>query len=254
MNINVRDADVKIGKKTITKNINVDLDNREFLGIIGPNGSGKSTLLKSIYRVLKPCCGTIKIDEVLIENIPLRESARKLGVMTQMSNFSFDFTVEELVMMGRTPHKKMMEPDNDIDYEIAHNAVKMVGMYSFIDRKFNSLSGGEKQRVLIARALTGQPRALILDEPTNHLDIHYQISLLDIVKKLGIEIFSAMHDLNLAAAYCDKIYVMYEGSVVKEGTPEQVFTARLLKDVFNVHALIGENPETGKINIIYTGV
>ena len=254
MNINVKDVAVKIGKKTIIDHVDIYVDRREFVGIVGPNGSGKSTLLKSIYRVLKPYCGTIKIDEILLDRIPLKESAKKMGVMTQMSNFNFDFTVEEVVIMGRTPHKRMMEPDNDRDYEMTRKAIGMVGMSDFADRKFNSLSGGEKQRVLIARALAGEPKALILDEPTNHLDIHYQINLLEIVKNLAIETFSAMHDLNLAAAYCHKIYVMHEGNVVKAGTPREVFTPQLLKDVFNVDAFIQENRKTGKVHIMYTGI
>ncbi|WP_125154268.1 ABC transporter ATP-binding protein [Clostridium rectalis] len=254
MNISVKDLYVKIGHKTIVENVGIDVGNREFVGIIGPNGSGKSTLLKTIYRALKPYCGTIKIDNTLIENMPLKESAKKLGVMTQASSFNFDFTVQEVVMMGRTPHKKMMEPDDEKDYEIVYKSLEMVGMYNLMNRKFNSLSGGEKQRVLIARALSCEPKALVLDEPTNHLDIYYQISLLDIVKNLNVEIFSAIHDLNLAATYCDKIYVMQKGSIVKYGTPKEVFTSELLKKVFNVNAIIEENNKTNKINIIYTGV
>lgn len=254
MRIAVEDITVKIGKKTIIENICANIGNKEFVGIIGPNGSGKSTLLKSIYRVIKPNAGFITLDDIKLDDMTLKQSARKLGVMTQASNFSFDFTVKEVAMMGRTPHKKLLEPDDDNDYKIVNKAIERVGMEKYIDRKFNTLSGGEKQRVLIARAIASQPKALILDEPTNHLDIHYQISLLDLVKKLDIEVFSAMHDLNLAATYCDKIYVINEGIIVDYGSPKKVLTSTLLKEVFNVKAIIEENSSTGKLNIIFTGV
>jgi iron complex transport system ATP-binding protein len=253
MDIRVKDLSVHIGKKNIIKDINVAVDNGEFVGIVGPNGSGKSTLLKSIYRMLKPSAGIIELDNILIEKLPIKETAKNLGVMTQSSSYSFDFTVEEIVMMGRTPHKKLMEPDNDEDYEIAYESLNRVGMEDFAERKFNTLSGGEKQRVLIARALTGQPKALILDEPTNHLDIHYQISLLEIVKSLKIEIFTAMHDLNLAAYYCSKIYVMKNGRIVRSGNPKEVFTIDTLREVFDVNAAISED-KTGRLNIVYTGI
>lgn len=254
MDIKVRDLSVNIEKKNIIEAIDVEVSGGEFVGIIGPNGSGKSTLLKSIYRMLKPSAGIIEIDNTPIDNLSIKETARKLGVMTQSSSYSFDFTVEEIVMMGRTPHKRLMEPDNDHDYEIGNESLRRVGMEDFSQRKFNTLSGGEKQRVLIARALTGKPKALILDEPTNHLDIHYQISLLEIVKSLGIEIFAAMHDLNLAAYYCSKIYVMKSGRIIKSGSPKEVFTKEILKEVFDVNARINQDEETGRLNIVYTGI
>ncbi|MCT4563426.1 MAG: ABC transporter ATP-binding protein [Maledivibacter sp.] len=254
MKITVKDVTVKIGTKTIIEKICANISDNEFVGIVGPNGSGKSTLLKSIYRVIKPNAGFITLDDVKLDEMSLKQSAKKLGVMTQMSNFSFDFTVKEVVMMGRTPHKKLLEQDDDKDYKIVDDAMEKVGMQKYVGRKFNTLSGGEKQRVLIARAIASQPKALILDEPTNHLDIHYQISLLDVVKKLDIEVFSAMHDLNLTSTYCDKVYVMNKGRIVAYGSPKEVFTNNLLKEVFKVNAIIEENCKTGKPNIIFTGV
>ena len=254
MNIKTKNLSVDIGRKNIIHDVSIDVEKHEFVGIVGPNGSGKSTLLKSVYRVLRPSAGMIEIDGKLQNEISLKESAKKLGVLTQSSDLSFDFTVEEVVMMGRTPHKKLMEPDSDEDYEIARDSLKKVGMEDLTDREFNTLSGGERQRVLIARALTGQPKALILDEPTNHLDIHYQISLLEIVSSLGLEVFSAMHDLNLAATYCTKIYMMKKGQIVSCGTPKEVFGPEMLRDVFGVNAEISENRENGRINIIYTGI
>lgn len=253
MRISAEHMEVKIGKAQILRDVSVRVDNREFVGIIGPNGSGKSTLLKTIYRTLKPSAGVVKLDDTPLQRISLKESARMLGVMTQMSTFSFDFSVLEATMMGRTPHKKALESDNDADYEIAWEALGRVGMQEYAERKINTLSGGERQRVLMARALTAQPKALILDEPTNHLDIQYQISLLELVKRLDIEVFAAMHDLNLAATYCDYLYVMQRGQVVSCGKPGEVLTSGLLRDVFKVNAQIQILP-SGRLNIVYTGL
>ena len=244
---------VEIGNTQIIQDVTVSVDNQEFVCIIGPNGSGKSTLLKTIYRTLKPNAGVVKLDDTPISKIPLRESAKNLGVMTQMSTFSFDFSVMEITMMGRTPHKKALESDKDEDYQIAWEALKKVGMDDRAERKINTLSGGERQRVLMARALTAQPKALILDEPTNHLDIQYQISLLELVKGLGIEVFAAMHDLNLAATYCDRLYVMQNGHLVAQGTPREVLTPELLKNVFHVNAGV-QTLDDGRMNIVYYGL
>lgn len=253
MKLSAEHIDVKIGGAQILSDVSVCVENREFVGIIGPNGSGKSTLLKTIYRTLKPSGGIVKLDDKPLQKISLRESARKLGVMTQMSIFSFDFTVLEVTMMGRTPHKRALESDGDEDYQIAWDALCRVGMQDCAERKINTLSGGERQRVLMARALTAQPKALILDEPTNHLDIQYQISLLELVKRLNIEVFAAMHDLNLAAIYCDRLYVMQHGQLVANGRPEEVLTPALLRDVFHVRAEV-QRLSSGRMNIVYRGL
>lgn len=254
MEIRTENVSVAIGKKEIIKNITAKVDKREFVGIIGPNGSGKSTFLKTIYRMLTPDYGAIWLADRELSTISNKEAARQLGVMTQSSILNFEFTVEEVVLMGRTPHKKMMEMDRKEDYTIAYESLKKVGMYHRRDSSFQTLSGGEKQRVLIARALTQQPQALILDEPTNHLDIQYQLQLLETVKNLGIEVFAAMHDMNLAAAYCDRLYVIHRGEIVAYGTVEEVLTEKLLKEVFSVRARISTDKKTGKMSIIYLGL
>lgn len=253
MKISTQGIDVKIGHAQILNGVSVCVENRNFVGVIGPNGSGKSTLLKTIYRTIQPNAGIVYLDDTPLKKISLRESARKLGVMTQMSTFSFDFSVLEVTMMGRTPHKRAMESDGDRDYEIAMDALRRVGMETYADRKINTLSGGERQRVLMARALTAQPKALILDEPTNHLDIQYQISLLELVRQLDIEVFAAMHDLNLAATYCDQLYVMKGGQIFAHGTPREVLTPELIQTVFHVNAQVQTLP-SGQLNIIYQGL
>ena len=222
MNIKTENINVVIDNNNILKDINIEVDNKEVIGIIGPNGSGKSTLLKCIYRLLKPNAGLVKFDDVDIKNISIKESSKKVAVLSQHNNYDFDFTVKDIVLMGRSPHKKFMERDNKNDYDLVNDALRKVDMINFKDRSFQSLSGGEQQRVILARALAQQPKCLILDEPTNHLDIKYQLQLMRIVKSLNIEVIAAIHDLNIAAMYCDKIYVLKDGKIVQYGTPKEI--------------------------------
>ena len=224
MNICATDIKMEIGNNEILKGVSIDSKNREFIGIIGPNGSGKSTLLKCIYRILKPNNGCIMLGEEDISKMSVKESAKKLAVVAQHNYYNFDFSVGEVVLMGRSPHKKSLEPDNSEDYDIVNESLEKVGMLGFKNRSFSTLSGGEQQRVILARALAQQTPCLILDEPTNHLDIKYQLSLLNIVKSLNLTIISAIHDLNIASMYCDRLFVMKNGRIVGMGTPQEVLT------------------------------
>lgn len=250
MNIKVDDLNITLEKNNILKDINIEVDNKEVVGIIGPNGSGKSTLLKCIYRVLKPNDGAILLDNIDIKDMSVKESSKRLAVLSQHNNYNFDFTVKDIVLMGRSPHKKFMERDNKNDYDIANEALKKVDMFEFKDRSFQSLSGGEQQRVILARALAQQPQCLILDEPTNHLDIKYQLQLMRIVKGLGIEVIAAIHDLNIAAMYCDKIYVLKDGEVIKYGKPKDILTQELIKDVYEVDSEVIVKEERVHISYI----
>lgn len=249
MNIKSENINVTLEKNNILKGINIEVDNKEVVGIIGPNGSGKSTLLKCIYRVLKPNDGAILLDNVDIKEMSVKESSKRLAVLSQHNNYNFDFTVKDIVLMGRSPHKKFMERDNEEDYDIVNEALKKVDMFEFKDRSFQSLSGGEQQRVILARALAQQPKCLILDDPTNHLDIKYQLQLMRIVKGLGIEVIAAIHDLNIAAMYCDKIYVLKDGEIIKYGKPKDVLTKEIIKDVYEVDAEVIVNED--RVNIYY---
>ena len=250
MNIKAENINITLEKNNILKDINIEVDNKEVVGIIGPNGSGKSTLLKCIYRVLKPNDGAILLDNVDIKDMSVKESSKRLAVLSQHNNYNFDFTVKDIVLMGRSPHKKFMERDNKEDYDIVNEALKKVDMFELKDRSFQSLSGGEQQRVILARALAQQPQCLILDEPTNHLDIKYQLQLMRIVKGLGIEVIAAIHDLNIAAMYCDKIYVLKDGEIIKNGKPKDVLTQELIKDVYEVDAEVIVNEERVHISYI----
>ena len=234
MNITAENIKMKIGDNEILKGVSIDSKNREFVGIIGPNGSGKSTLLKSIYRILKPNDGCIKLGDMDISKMSIKESAKKMAVVSQHNYYNFDFTVKEVVSMGRSPHKKNLERDNIEDFEIVKESLQKVGMSEFSNRSFSTLSGGEQQRVILARALAQQTPCLILDEPTNHLDIKYQLSLLNIVKDLDLTIVAAIHDLNIAAMYCDRLFVMKNGKIVGSGTPQEVLTKEFIKEIYDI--------------------
>ena len=164
MNITAENIKMKIGDNEILKGVSIDSKNREFVGIIGPNGSGKSTLLKSIYRILKPNDGCIKLDDMDISKMSIKESAKKMAVVSQHNYYNFDFTVKEVVSMGRSPHKKNLERDNIEDFEIVKESLQKVGMSEFSNRSFSTLSGGEQQRVILARALAQKTPCLILED------------------------------------------------------------------------------------------
>ena len=243
--------DAHLGGKRILKNINIHIADKEFVGIIGPNGSGKSTLLRCIYRTLKPSSGSIFINNTILENLPIKETAKKIAVVSQHNEIGFDFSVLDMVLIGRSPHKKFMERDNQKDYQIALKSLEKVGMENFKERNFSSLSGGEKQRIILARALAQDTKCLILDEPTNHLDIKYQLQFMSIAKELDITIISAIHDLNLAAIYCDKIYALKDGEIIDYGVPKDVLSKELIKDLYDVNSEIILDKDTGLINIIF---
>lgn len=251
MNLNVERLCVSFSDADIVKEVSVQVKNKQFVGLIGPNGCGKSTLLKSIYKVIKPREGEVFLDDINVIKANPKQVSRKLGVVGQFNELSFDFTVQEMVMMGRTPHKGLLETDSSEDYRIVEAALDKVNLASYAARSYNSLSGGEKQRVILARTLAQQPEFMILDEPTNHLDIKFQLQILSIVRKLDIGILAALHDLTLAAEYCDYLYVMKEGRVVAKGEPEQILTKALIHQVFDVSCEIYRNPVTGGLGIAY---
>ena len=252
MNISAKDIHLSYGAKEILKGVDIHSENGEFVGLIGPNGSGKSTLLKCIYRILKPNAGQVFLDEEELRAMSIKESARKMGVVAQHNYYNFEFTVREVVMMGRAPHKKALERDNAKDYEIVEEALKTVGMEGFAQRSFSTLSGGEQQRVILARALAQQTPCLILDEPTNHLDITHQLQLMRIVKNLSATVISAIHDLNIAAMFCDRIYALKEGRIIAQGTPREVLTKDFIRQVYQVDAEIAKD-SGGQMHILFKG-
>lgn len=251
MKLSADSVTVTLSRKDIVKQVSVQVADGQFVGLLGPNGSGKTTLLKSIYRVLKPSAGIVTLDGTDIREMSYRESSKRMGVVSQFTNMSFDFTVEEIVLMGRAPHKKAFSQDTEEDYLIAEEALRKVDMLDFRDRMFMTLSGGEKQRILLARTLAQQVDILILDEPTNHLDIKYQIQIMDVVKSLGKGVLSALHDLNLTLMYCSYVYVLKNGRIAAHGPTEEVITKDLIRDVYEVDCEVERDSRSGKMRVTF---
>ena len=217
----------------------------EFVGLIGPNGSGKTSLLRCAYRFTEPAQGDVLLEHQNVWKQSAKWCAQRIAVVLQEFPDAFGLRIDEVVAMGRTPHKGLFDGDTSRDQQLVQQALQSVGMQGFEDHAFATLSGGEKQRVILARALAQEPQLLILDEPTNHLDPRYQLELLGLVKRLNIGTLASIHDLNLAAAFCDRLYVIHHGRIVANGTPHEVLTAELLRDVFGVEALIDTHPLSG---------
>ena len=250
MNLKAEHIELSFGGKKILKDVSLEVSGREFVGIIGPNGSGKSTLLKCIYRTLKPDSGEIFLDGRNLRTMNFRESARRLAVVAQHNYYNFEFTVNEVVLMGRSPHKKSLERETAEDYAIVRESLSAVGMLEFAGRNFSTLSGGEQQRVILARALAQRTPCLILDEPTNHLDITHQLQLLQIVKSRKAAVLSAIHDLNLAAMYCDRLYVLQGGKIAASGPPEEVLTPSFIREIYGVKAELARD-KNGRSHILF---
>ena len=251
MKLEVKDITYSIDGKTIVDSVSLEIEEGCFMGLVGPNGCGKSTLLKSIYRTYKPDSGVVYIDGKSTDDMTNRELARELSVMQQENNIEFDMTVFDMAMLGRFAHQKMFGNDMLRERELVRQALKEVGMAGYEERSFLSLSGGEKQRTLVARALVQKAPMIILDEPTNHLDIGYQYQIMSILKKQNLTVFSSVHDLNIAACYCDKVILMKKGKIVDVGTPEEMFVPDKIKFLFGVDTQITTNIATGKPNIMF---
>jgi iron complex transport system ATP-binding protein len=251
LKLKIENLNFEIDNIKILNNINLNIKKGEFVGIIGPNGCGKSTLLKNIYNILTPTNGKIFIDDTLINNFSSKELARKISTLTQHSGGDFDFSILDIILMGRYAHSSMFSSTNKKDLLIAKKALDKVGLSHFKHRSFLSLSGGEQQRVMIARAIAGENDFFILDEPTNHLDIRYQLEIMDIMKSLDITMFSAIHDMNIASTYCDKLILLNQGKIISIGTPREVLTKENFKDIFGVEVYLSTNPFTNKLAINY---
>ncbi|PSL08214.1 iron complex transport system ATP-binding protein [Haloactinopolyspora alba] len=204
------------------------------VGLIGPNGSGKTTLLRTLYASLEPRAGLVSLDHAPIGSYTPREVARRLAVVVQEGSGELPLTVSELVLLGRAPHLSTFQRQSREDYAIAAAALSRVGTRHLAERVFSGLSGGEKQRVLIARALAQQADHLLLDEPTNHLDIRYQHEVLQLVRALDVATVIVLHDLNLAARYCDELVLLDGGTVAAAGTPDEVLRPEVLEPVYRI--------------------
>ena len=251
MRIDVKALRQELGGAEILHGVDLTFEDGVLTGVLGPNGSGKSTLLRCVYRAARPSGGSIFFDGRDISGMPNRETARLAAVMAQQAAFPFEFTVEQMVLMGRTPHKRLLEGDDGRDFGIVDAALELVGLAGMDPRAFSTLSGGEQQRALMARALAQDTGTLILDEPTNHLDITYQLQLMRLVKRLGKTVVMAVHDLNIAAMYCDDLYVMRAGEVVAHGSPAAILTPGLIRDVYGVEAEVSLDDAYGIVRVRY---
>jgi iron complex transport system ATP-binding protein len=226
------------GKKKILQEVSLELRPREVVGVVGPNGAGKSTLIKLLTKLLVPSSGTITLNHQDVQKLGRLELARQLAVLPQGGDLPFDYRVYDLVMMGRTPHLGFLARETKRDHDLVQGIMQRTDTWQFRERFASDLSGGEKQRVLLAKALAQEPSYLLLDEPTNHLDLKYQVEGLLLVRQeveRGLGALIVLHDLNLAARVCDRILILQQGSVVAEGKPNEILTESLLKNVYGTN-------------------
>ncbi|MEU3740332.1 ABC transporter ATP-binding protein [Streptomyces sp. NPDC032198] len=244
----------RVGDKTLVDDVTLHAARGETIGLVGPNGSGKTTLLRCVYGTLTPTGGRVLLDGDDLAARSAKDRARRIATVPQDGHTGFELTVRQIVAMGRSPHKRFWEADTAHDAALVGEALDRVGAADLAHRAFAGLSGGERQRALVARALVQQPAVLVLDEPTNHLDIRYQLEILSLVRDLGTlgtTNLLALHDLNLAAYYCDRLYVLDAGRLVASGAPKEVLTSELLAQVYGVTAEVAVHPATGAPTVTY---
>lgn len=253
--LRVVDLFFSFGSKEILKNINMHIKPSVFISIVGPNGSGKTTFLKNISTYLKPQRGVIFIGSDDINRLSRKEISKRISVVPQNTSLEFDYKVKDMVMMGRYPYVKRFRSETTKDMEIVEKAMVYTNTLALSDRMFNELSGGEKQRVILAQALAQQPCILLLDEPVSHLDLQHQVEILDLIKRMSLQdsltVIAVLHDLNMASVYSDYIVMLKEGKIYEEGEPEKVLNRENIAKVFNTDVFINNNPITGR-PYIYT--
>ncbi|MEV6237766.1 ABC transporter ATP-binding protein [Lentzea sp. NPDC051838] len=227
--------------KTIVRDVSLKVDAGETVGLIGPNGSGKSSLLRCIAGLRTLTAGAVRYDGVDIASWSAEDRARKLAFVEQTADTDSDLRVADVVMLGRTAHRSRWRGPDTADHAIVAEALARLDLVQLADRPWKQLSGGERQRAHLARALAQQTSGLLLDEPTNHLDVRHQLDLMDLASRTPQTVVVALHDLALAARYCDRLVLMHGGTVVADGAAEEVLTAPLLREVFEVDAEIGRD-------------
>jgi iron complex transport system ATP-binding protein len=233
---------LQIKQQHILTGLNFVIPQGQFVALLGPNGAGKTSLLRLLQKEYQPSGGQIKLQGRPLSTFSQTELAAKVALVSQLTGPLFDLTVADVVLMGLIPHKALWHTTTEQDYQQLQLCLQMVGLQQKQNQSFAFLSGGEQQRVLLARAVMQQPQLLLLDEPTNHLDLYYQHQVLRIAKSLKISVIASIHDVNLASCYCDRLLLLDQGQLVADGTAEQVLTAPLLTKVFRIPCLIDQNP------------
>lgn len=240
-------------KDLVLKDISFNIEKGKFFSIIGPNGSGKSTILKLLNNLYTTKRGQILIEGNKISNYKKKALAKKIALVPQNTNLDYEFPVEDVILMGRHPYKGRFQKEDDNDYRIIEDVMEMTGTLELKSKLITEISGGERQRVIIARALAQDPSIILLDEPTSHLDINHQIEILNLLKDLnekkGTTIIVVMHDLNLASRYSDEIIMINDGKIMDMGKPEDVITKKNIQEAYNLDVVIERSETTNKIHL-----
>ena len=244
--IEVQNVSLGYGRKVVLKDITFQANLGEMVGLIGPNGCGKSTIIRALSRVISPSAGKILLDGQDITTLPRSALARLLGVVPQMPLLPSIFTAFEIVLMGRNPHLGLFQYESPTDISIAWQAMERTKTDVLAGRRVNELSGGEIQCVLVARVLAQETEVVLLDEPTANLDIGRQVEILDLIKNLCLEsnltVLAAIHDLNLAAQYCDRLLLVNDGRIFAEGVPSEVISPANIRDVYGAEGCVYHHP------------
>ena len=250
--VSAQDLFYEVQAETLLDGVTLHADRGQLVGLIGPNGAGKSTLLRAISGILGYRDGAVRLDGADIKSLSSKAIAAGLALVPQIAPYTHGFTCIELVLMGRYPHLGRFQIEGKEDDRIARDAMRLTEIEQFADRTLDTLSGGERQRVFVSRALAQQPRVLLLDEPTSNLDVLHQLKVFDLVRKLvdeGLTAIAAIHDLNMAARYCDRLVLLTGGRVLAEGSPEEVLSPETIESAFGVKAAVYREPVTGALAI-----
>jgi iron complex transport system ATP-binding protein len=254
VDLSIEDIHCYYGSVKVLEDIRFSVKSGDFVGILGPNGSGKTTLLSSISRTLRPRKGRILIDDIDVYSLSSTEAAKQMAVVPQETIINFNFTVIDIVLMGRNPYISRFEMESEKDLEIARRCMEFTKTSDLAQRRVRELSGGEKQRVIVARALAQEPKILLLDEPTTHLDINNQLEIMDLIKTLcrheKLAVLGVFHDFNLAARYCDRCILINSGRMIDQGSIHEVLTPENVEKVFNVRSVVHRHPIAGSIHIV----
>lgn len=250
----IHDVECSYGSHQALRGVSFDITPGSFLGIVGPNAAGKSTLLKTIAATLRPTQGVVYFQGKDLNEISRRDLARRVAVVPQETEVHFPFTVLEVVLMGRHPHLERFNRESEEDFEIVRKAMKSANCWHLKDRNVLELSGGERQKVILARALAQEPQIILLDEPVAHLDLSAQLEVLNLLKEMntsyGVTVIGILHDLNLAAQFSKQLIILNQGKIFKAGTPEEVLTTENIKEVYNTDVLVIKHPLTGAPQIV----
>lgn len=252
--ININQVYFSYGNTTVLHDINLLIQEGEMVALLGPNGSGKTTLIKLLSGVLRPAAGDIHLNGSTLGRMKRKQVAQCVAVVPQQFSMPFAFNLREVVLLGRTPFLSLFSDERDQDRRVVEQAIDLIGLSSLKDRFFNELSGGERQKAILAMALAQEPKVLLLDEPTAHLDINHQVEILELVKGLnreqGVTVIAAIHDLNLAAIYFNRLILLKEGRIFTDGNPETLLNAETIEEVFSTSVHVTQHPITKSPHIV----